>query len=421
MTAQNYNRLTATAATAIFLFLALVLARYSGQQKSDFLFQRPSTFFTDPSGARALLLVMQRLLPSAQQWRRPLNMLPRIDDSKTPSTLIVAGPHWPIAKSEAEFLDRWLRAGAQLILLTDDGWPIRQKSVAENDSRAAPASPAGEKEINYGDTFLAHYAAQLRWAKLTKPETYLASGSSIPVGDIRLRWQRSFSKTADLSVIAAADRAAVAVEIPVGKGRIVAVADPAMVSNGALRRSDNAVWLVTLIAGWGNGAVLVDEYHQGFAQKRGAGALTWAFVQTPWGWCALQIAAAGLLYLFVYRRRFGRISEPPTRTRSSPLESVEARAGVFQAARAQVLAGQLIVQNLCQNLTKAYGKSVEVANLDQQLEVLEKSRGAASQAATLRSLLARMQKGERLNDREFIEIGRSAGEIHKQGISHARY
>ncbi len=76
MTAQTYNRVTATVATSIFLILSLLLANFSNQDSPDVIQRRPSTFFTDSTGARALLLVMRRLLPSVEQWRRPLYLLP---------------------------------------------------------------------------------------------------------------------------------------------------------------------------------------------------------------------------------------------------------------------------------------------------------------------------------------------------------
>jgi hypothetical protein len=123
----------------------------------------------------------------------------------------------------------------------------------------------------------------------------------------------------------------------------------------------------------------------------------------------LQLVAAGLLYVFVYRRRFGRIKEPPLAQRASPLELVEARAGVLRVAAAQGLAADLIVQHLCAHLGKAHGKTA--ANLSRELEHLAKSRGAAAPATALQALFGRVQKGERLSDREFIEVGRTAGEI----------
>ena len=121
MTSQTINRLTAGLATGIFLILSLLLANLSTPQHSDTLLRRPSTFFTDPSGARALLLVMKQLLPAAEQWRRPFHLLPAPVEA---STLIIAGPQRPLGSREVEDLERWLDAGGQLILLTANGWPI---------------------------------------------------------------------------------------------------------------------------------------------------------------------------------------------------------------------------------------------------------------------------------------------------------
>ena len=122
MTAQTYNRVTATVATSIFLILSLLLANFSNQDSPDVIQRRPSTFFTDSTGARALLLVMRRLLPSVEQWRRPLYLLPLPDQAGSASTLIVADPGRSISNREGQHLDRWLAAGGQLILLTGNGW-----------------------------------------------------------------------------------------------------------------------------------------------------------------------------------------------------------------------------------------------------------------------------------------------------------
>ena len=91
MTTQSYNRATAIVATGAFLILSVLVANLSTPKQSDPVAQRPSTFFTDPTGARALLLIMRRLLPAAEQWRRPLDQLPHAG-SDGASSLIVADP-----------------------------------------------------------------------------------------------------------------------------------------------------------------------------------------------------------------------------------------------------------------------------------------------------------------------------------------
>lgn len=413
MTPLQHNRLTATIATGLFVVLAMLLASFSSHQASDALQRRPSTFFTDQSGARALLLIMQKLLSSAEIWRRPLNLLPLPAGRDRAPTLIVAGPGKALAASEAEYLDRWLDAGGQLILLTSNGWPLRQGHAGNENKKNESADH--DREIQ-SETFLSRYAPGLRWSTTVEARTAPGSGSSLPASDVTLRQRQSFAATDKAEVIATAGKTPVAVALSIGQGRIVAVADPTMVSNDALRRSDNSVWLVSLAAGWGNGTALFDEYHHGFGERRGAGALTRAFLQTPWGWMILQLGAAGLLYIFLFRRRFGRIAEPPLPARASPLELVQARGGFLEAAEARRLAAELIAQEVCRSRLKNRRKISENADLSEALVICAPS-GDSRAAATLGALFAKTERGERLTDREFIELGRAAGELTKGSAS----
>lgn len=401
MMLRTRNWLTAASAVGVLVTLAAVLGALSEPRSADPFLRRPSTFFTDASGARGLLLVMKRLLPSADQWRRPFNLLSSPGGRDSPSTLIVAGPARPISKSEAEHLDAWLSEGGQLILATDDGWPL-------GSSVPALKEPT-EKESLQIETYLSRHAAAVRWSKPDKVKSEWTTGALVPAGGLNLQQQRSFASTEGAKIAAAAGMAALAIEIPVGNGRIVAIADPAIVSNRALREADNAVWLVALAAEWGNGGALVDEYHHGFGTRRTVSALSGAFLQTPWGWCVLQLAGAGLLYVFGYRRRFGRIRDPSPPARGSPLELVDARAGLFQTAAAQGLAIELIRQNLSHEIEKPYRK--RLAPLDQKSRSSRGPGGAAGLSARLEFLSSKSARGEKLTDREFVEAGRIAGQI----------
>jgi len=402
MTFDKRNWILAGAAIALLFVLAGVLASLSGDRRSDDWLRRPSTYFTDPSGARALLLVMRKLLPAAEQWRKPLTQLPLPDQPRAANTLIVASPLLPLAKAEAAHLDRWLAGGGQLILASSDGWPVRQRSI--NESRDERAGEQENKPDGKKTTYLFTHAPALQWSPSRRINTGEVHGPAIPGKSLNIRWQRHFSATGAAKVLAASDNAVLAVELPVGQGRIVAVADPTVLNNRALRAADNAVWLVTLAAAWGNGVTYFDEYHHGFGVQKSAVSLAWAFAKTPWGWCVGQIAAAGLLYIFVYRRRFGRISEAPAATHSNPLELVDARAGIFHAAGAQRLAAQSIMQNLSQELSQAHGRTIDVARL---------SEYAGNSLAELQALAAKTERGEKLSEREFIELGRLAGAMSK--------
>ena len=416
MTYRARSWITATLAVALLLVLAAILGALSGPRSADPFFQRTSTFFTDGSGARALLLIMKRLLPSAEQWRRPLYLLPSPADGEAASTLIVAGPLSPIAKAEAEHLDRWLSRGGQLILATSDGWPVGRRLAveAERESEQAAAEDAAEQaQTNTAkrETYLSRHVPGLQWSKPGKVTTGRIAGSSVSLGEMDGQWRQHFTSIGNAKPALAAGADVLAVEIPVGRGRVVALADPTMVSNGALREADHAVWLVTLAAGWRNGAVLVDEFHHGFGTTRGVSSLTWAFLETPWGWSVAQLAAAGLLYVFGYRRRFGRISEPPPPARASPTDLIDARGGLFHAAAAQGLAVKLMCDYLCQEIGKASGNPVDLPAVKRRLQASGKGGGSARLLTRLEDLSAKTARGEKLTDREFVEVGRVAGQI----------
>ena len=412
MNYQARTWITAILTSSVLIVLAALLGALSEQRSADPQSHRPSTFFTDESGSRALFLIMKQLFPSVEQWRRPLDQLPAADQPASPSTLVVAGPMRPITQAEAMHLDQWLSDGGQLILAVNNGWPIGPRAVRERKDAGGETEPPADAIVNKPGqevTYLSTHKSGIQWSKPGKEHSERITGASVPGGELIVKWRQNFSAVGGAKIVASAGAADLAIEIPVGKGRIVALADPTIISNGALRGADNAVWLVTLAAGWGNGRVVIDEFHHGFGQKRGALALTWAFAKTPWAWCLLQVGLAGLLYLFGYRRRFGRISEPALAARASPQELVAARGGFFQAAAAQKLAVELIVQNLCHDLSKAHGKIVDLPSLSQKFAA--ENDNLAKLFVSLGQLSNRTVAGERLTDEEFVEVGRTAGKI----------
>src|SRR5437773_11087587 len=71
MTTARTNRRVAAVASAVCLALIVTIAILSATPSRDAFGRRSSTFFTDPSGARSIYLVLQQALPSVEQWRAP--------------------------------------------------------------------------------------------------------------------------------------------------------------------------------------------------------------------------------------------------------------------------------------------------------------------------------------------------------------
>ena len=347
MRASIKNRLTVGGSLALLMILSAVLGSIAKEPEYD-VRNRTSTFFTDETGARALYFVMQRLLSSVEQWRQPLQMLPNPEGDSAPNTLVVAGPSLPLGLGEADRLETWIKEGGQLVLLSRHGWRLSQKKKQNRTVTPVEGETiSGEDETADGDgSFLQRFGLRLMTRDLDEP---LVQDADVPTrfgGEVAVSVSRAAEWLGDYQVMAGSEADPIAVSVSHGEGRIVALGDPRFVSNQRLGESDNAVWLVTLCADWGNGRVAIDEYHHGFSQKRGSFELTLAFLGTPWGWATAQLFLAGLLYAVLFRKRMGRVSDPPAGKPRSPMQLLEARAGLLQSAEAQRLAADLICQQL---------------------------------------------------------------------------
>ena len=194
MSIARTNWRIATLSSAICLTLILIIAALSATPSNDSILKRPSTFFTDPSGARAVYLVLERILPSVQQWRLPLTELATRTGSSR-STLIVMEPGNLLGFAEADALDAWVSSGGQLILANTGGWRMQRHT---------------------GETISRDY--------LTRHDLFRNRGLTGAEGITH-----SQMKT-------------------VGKGRIVYLPDSQVFSNETLGKTDNAVWLAERVS-----------------------------------------------------------------------------------------------------------------------------------------------------------------------------
>jgi Domain of unknown function (DUF4350) len=321
---QQTNRKTAFIAFGVALALTAAIAVLTPNQQGGELDTPPSTFFATNKGARAIYRVLYEVLPKTGRWQLPLTELQNHAEMKK-ATLVALGPPAPISEREANALDAWIREGGQLILATSKTWDI---------------------EHARGDR-----------SKRSKPGDYLA----------RHQIYRRPGEGAD--AIAAAEIKGL------GAGRIVYVPDSFAFSNDALSTTDNAFWIATRASEWSS-LTMFDEYHHGFAQRRGFFTLVGLFLfSSPWGFVCLQLALAGSIYVLGCKRRFGKIIEEIPTERTSPIEAAEALGGLFQAAQARVLSVKSIHQYVNMELSRMLGHRIDLLNPE--------SRERASRRSTM--------------------------------------
>jgi len=357
MTTARTNRRVAAVASALCLALIVTIAILSATPSRDAFGRRPSTFFTDPSGARAIYLVLQRVLPSVEQWRRPLTALTWRRSGSGRSTLIVMGAPGPLGQSEAAALEAWIESGGQLIVATSAEWHLQRRRGAE---------PA--------DGFFAGHGIPLR--------KNLSGGAAIAGSLVR----------------------------SVGQGRIIYVPDGYAFSNDTLRTSDNAVWLAERCSEWG-GAALFDEYHQGFGEQRGLIPLIGVFATTSWGLACLQLALAGAVYIVGCQRRFGRPLEELPMERTDPMETVQAIGGLFEASQARALSARTIHQHLNSHLSAILGYRIDLTNAQTRERLANPAGIGKADLDAYAEAVKGAVDGQRASDADLVRVGREATAI----------
>jgi hypothetical protein len=138
--------------------------------------------------------------------------------------------------------------------------------------------------------------------------------------------------------------------LPMGRGQVVAIADPTFLRNDVLRKKAGAVLAVRILENVDptrRSPMVFDEYHQGYGERTSMSAvLQEALFGTGWGRAILQLGVAALLYLLVIGVR---PIAPTARTRyerRSPLEHVSALSRAYEAIGATGLAVQRLVRGV---------------------------------------------------------------------------
>lgn len=193
---------------------------------------------------------------------------------------------------------------------------------------------------------------------------------------------------------------------PAGRGRVFALSDPFLFSNGSIGEEDNGALILNMLAGVPLGSeIAFDEYHQGLTEH---GTLSARIAREPWGWAIMYVSVLTLLYLAVSGRRFGRAIQP------APIAMLRSRAEYVATMGAMLRRGnhhdwlrsQYVVQ-----LKRALGTRYHV-RADQPAREFVAAIGArGGQAEQLGPLLERLESSQPLGERETIELMRDVETI----------
>jgi hypothetical protein len=384
-----------------------------------------STFNSGGTGTRALFEYLRESGAEAARWQRPMDALAGPD---APGSLVIVGPtRLAVEQRDAELIIDWVSAGGRLVLVDRDPntlllpavgrWRVFAQMVefpgidsdphdSENMTRdvplVAPAQPTALTR-DVSEVTRSRFASRLHVSHLDAPPTDAT------------RPARASGPDAHAPVVHVPDgregEGALVVDYAYGRGRIVLLSDPYVVSNAGINRADNLFLAAGVVTGGAPGRVAFDEFHHGYGEKQNP---LFAYLRgTPVLWMFGQAALVALALVWTRGRRFARAVPAPRPDRRSKLEFVSSMAELQLRARAYDLAVENVYQRTRRALARSAGLPATAGPAQLAARLAPRSgRDRAALEATLRDCEA-AAGGARIDARRALRLVRELRELER--------
>lgn len=358
-----------------------------------------STFNSGPTGTQAYYSLLAETGRKVVRWQEPADALSTAG-KRTPSVFIVIGrTRREFTEVETVQLMRWVDEGGRLVLIdrdpptdlvkTSSHWKLQfsdpdfsklltvdtsdQKQMSSGIAAAKPGQPtvlsarvnsiqpsvlsAGIKVTRMSEREIREMTPRVSDDKPPPPSNTNKAVRTIRQDDPATIEPQELSDAPVAHFTSENEN--IVVDVPYGRGNIIYVADPFIVSNGGISMVDNAQLAINLAA-TSDGIVAFDEYHQGY------GANNNRFVQFFAGTPVIAIffqclVLVGLIF-YSQSRRFSRPVPEFEADRLSKLEYVSAMAELQQRTRSYDLAIENIYRDFRRRASRLLGLDNQTVN-----------------------------------------------------------
>lgn len=296
-----------------------------------------SSQYSTPLGGKAYFTLLERLGAKPVRLSRATELLP-----EGTKALLLLTPSETLRPEEVEGLRDWVTRGGTLIACPRRG--------------AGPVDPLfsgfGLDLIEIPEPQPVDVPASLKPLDPRDPRPYTLSVR----GGLRIRTRETEKLVATLARDA---RGALAVVVPRGEGRFVALSDPDLFSNAGISRADNVEFMVRLAERSADGGGIVfDEFHHGFKDGQSAFSVLWGSSFRP---VMILAAIATFCGVIATGRRLGPPLTDHWERRRRPSEFIDAFAALCRKRRAGAQALSLLLSEFRLHLQQSYGASTPEA------------------------------------------------------------
>jgi hypothetical protein len=323
-----------TVLVVLLICILVALSAVAGRQsaRDDSRDPRASTFVRSEGGLAALYWTLQELEIPVDRRTDPI-----LDADSLRGALAIIAPMEHPSEEEMSAVQEYVSRGGTLLFVS-----------AAYDFGGAAYDTLGLRPVWIEG--VSPWSSEGRTATPARPHRWTAGIEGVK------GFRRAFSDTSAIlrqpgaETLLLVDSLPVAVTWPLGKGRVIALADARPLTNGRLKESGMALLAARAVAEAGD-TLFFDEFHQGFTGQGsllgGTLSMIRRFVSGP---AAVQLLVAAALLLWVGAWRFGAPLQPAPARRRSPLEHVEALAGAYRQAGARRTARRLLLAGMARRL-----------------------------------------------------------------------
>lgn len=347
--------------------------------------ETPTSFNTSSAGVKALYLLLDSQGYAVNRLETSWNGL-----NSQHGLLVLIEPFTRnVEKGEIDALKRWVTQGGTVLFLV-----------------TAPPRPLDASDSVFGDIALvngAEAAQEVAPSVTNSPYTENVKAMRFE-SPVRLQPAR---KRVYQTLFAVSD-GALALTKPLGKGRVILVANSGAASNANVKEADNAVFLVNVAAtalGESGRMILFDEYHHGVGfASRGPSDGIMQHLPLPLRLTLWHGVALLLLLIYNGNRRFGRPLPSPQVNARPSTDYLGSMARLFRRAHAADVAFLPLYRRFVRDLARHLNLPPDVnqERLAQQAEQTCEVDGAA-----LRTFLTRCEEvvaGERIGEPEMLRL-----------------
>jgi hypothetical protein len=344
---------------------------------------RPSSYLTEPNGARAFAETLERLGIVVRRLRshRPQ----ALDSAGRPGALIVLNPTSPASVEEAVDLAALPARGISLLVAGPRSRAILRcfgyDTLRLTDSATVRISDGSG------------VAPQVRLGLRPSPDSVVTDSTGV-FDTAVIECRVPAVERIDTLLVTEAGQLVAARLYPAGEpGTVTLVSDVNLFRNRTWRDTEAGPVVLDWVVGR-FGQVWFDEYHHGYLS--GGSLVVWTLRwsrESPWGWLSWHVGVVGLIALGFAAIRFGPPIAAIDRRRRSVAEHARALAFALRAAGGHRAAIGVLIDGLRRRLTPASrvnpalraewlahlgtgAASPEVERLSRRLQALDREPGS---------------------------------------------